>query len=269
MSLAPTSKALLVLEQIHLSFGNSHVLKDLSFAVKHGEICALIGPNGAGKSSVINLINGIYHPQQGQRYFNDQLLQHYRASQSPQLGIARTFQNLALFKHMSVLDNVLTGRILKSRYSLLGALFRLPAMQRDEDTQRSKVEEILELLELQAYREHLVSTLPYGLQKRVELARALASEPTLLLLDEPMAGMNHEEKHSIANLIQRINRQFNITILMIEHDLPVVMNISDHVIVLDYGQKIADSTPAEIQAHPDVLSAYLGVSTTQHNQFKN
>lgn len=263
MSLLNTHEDLLILEHIHLSFGASEVLKDLNLKIKQGEICALIGPNGAGKSSVINIISGIYHPQQGQIYFKGKLLQRYKAQQSPHLGIARTFQNLALFKQMSVLDNVLTGRILKSHYPLIGALLRLPYILKDENAQRLKVEKILALLDLQPYRDSIVSTLPYGLQKRVELARALASEPTLLLLDEPMAGMNHDEKQNIAQFVKRINQQFGLTILMIEHDLSVVMNISDHVIVLDYGEKIADSTPAEIQANPDVLTAYLGITQAQ------
>lgn len=263
MSLPDTHEDVLNFEHIHLSFGTSEVLKDLSFTVKQGEICALIGPNGAGKSSVINIMNGIYHPQQGKIYFKGNLLKNYKAKQSPLLGIARTFQNLALFKQISVLDNVLTGRILHSHSSLFGAFFRLPHILKNENLQRLKVEKILQLLDLQVHRDSIVSALSYGIQKRVELARALASEPTLLLLDEPMAGMNHDEKKQISAFIQQINQQFGITILMIEHDLSVVMNISDHVIVLDYGKKIADSTPAEIQAHPEVLDAYLGVTQAQ------
>ncbi|AMW79951.1 ABC transporter ATP-binding protein [Acinetobacter sp. TGL-Y2] len=263
MSIPTTHEDILILEHIHLSFGASDVLKDLSLKVKQGEICALIGPNGAGKSSVINIINGIYHPQQGQVSFQGKLLQRYKAKYSPHFGIARTFQNLALFKQMSVLDNVLTGRILQSNYSLIGALLRVPSIKQDENLQRLAVEKILALLDLQLHRDSIVSTLSYGVQKRVELARALVSEPTLLLLDEPMAGMNHDEKQDIAKFVKRINQQFGITILMIEHDLSVVMNISDHVIVLDYGKKIADSTPAEIQANPEVLSAYLGVAQAQ------
>ena len=254
---------ILVLENIDLSFGETHVLSHLNLKVQQGEICALIGPNGAGKSSVINIINGIYHPQKGDLYFGGQKLTRYRAQHSPYFGIARTFQNLALFKNMTVLDNVLTGRILKSRPSFLGSIFRLARTKSDENFQRLEIEKILALLDLQAFRESIVSTLPYGMQKRVELARALAAEPKLLLLDEPMAGMNHTEKHIIAQLIQRLNRQLGITILMIEHDLSVVMNISDHVVVLDYGKKIADSTPAEIHADPSVLTAYLGVNALQ------
>jgi branched-chain amino acid transport system ATP-binding protein len=164
---------------------------------------------------------------------------------------------------MSVLDNILTGRALKSQHSLLGALFSLKSYQKNEDIQRYKVEEILKLLQLQEYRDHIVSSLSYGLQKRVELARALASEPKLLLLDEPMAGMNHQEKQDIAGFIKKINQRLGITILMIEHDLGVVMNISDHIVVLDYGKKIADGTPKQIQEHPEVLNAYLGLQSLE------
>lgn len=252
------AQVLLELKEIDLAFGESSVLKSLSFSVRKGEICSLIGPNGAGKSSVINIINGLYQPQRGQIIFSGQMLSGYSATQAPHLGIARTFQNLALFKNMSVLDNVLTGRILKSKSSFLAVLLNLPQQKKYENQQRDQVEVLLKLLKLERYRHSIVSTLPYGLQKRVELARALASEPKLLLLDEPMAGMNHEEKQSIARFIQKINQRLGITVLMIEHDIGVVMQISDHIVVLDYGKKIADGTAQDIQAHPEVLSAYLG-----------
>ncbi|MFV5359833.1 ABC transporter ATP-binding protein [Acinetobacter oleivorans] len=258
-----SSVVLLELKAIDLSFGSSQVLKQLSLEVREGEIYSLIGPNGAGKSSVINIINGIYQPQSGQIIFAGQVLHNYKAKHAPYLGIARTFQNLALFKQMSVLDNVLTGRVLKSRHSLLGALLSLPSTQKNDDLQRFKAEEILKLLNLQEYRDQLVSSLSYGLQKRVELARALAAEPQFLLLDEPMAGMNHAEKLSIAKFIQKINQQLDITIFMIEHDLAVVMDISDHIVVLDYGKKIAEGTPQKIQEHPEVLSAYLGIQALE------
>nr|WP_312321416.1 ABC transporter ATP-binding protein [Acinetobacter oleivorans] len=260
-----SSVVLLELKAIDLSFGSSQVLKQLSLEVREGEIYSLIGPNGAGKSSVINIINGIYQPQSGQIIFAGQVLHNYKAKHAPYLGIARTFQNLALFKQMSVLDNVLTGRVLKSRHSLLGALFSLPSTQKNDDLQRFKAEEILKLLNLQEYRDQLVSSLSYGLQKRVELARALAAEPQFLLLDEPMAGMNHAEKRNIAKFIQKINQQLDITIFMIEHDLAVVMDISDHIVVLDYGKKIAEGTPQQIQEHPEVLSAYLGIQALEEH----
>lgn len=254
---------LLQLQAIDLAFGSSTVLQQLSFQVCSGEICALIGPNGAGKSSVINVINGLYRVQAGQLSFAGQHLTAYSAKRAAKLGIARTFQNLALFKHMSVLDNVLAGRVGKSRTNFLSALFNLPSNRNNENLQRGKVEDILKLLQLQHYRHQQVSRLSYGLQKRVELARALAAEPQLLLLDEPMAGMNHQEKQSIAQFIRRINQQLGITILMIEHDINIVMGIADHLIVLDYGKKIADGTAQQIQAHPEVLNAYLGLHNLQ------
>jgi branched-chain amino acid transport system ATP-binding protein len=255
--------AALVLQDIDLFFGASQILRQLSFRVNTGEICSLIGPNGAGKSSVINIINGIYQPQAGEIFLAGRPLKHYKASQAPSLGIARTFQNLALFKQMSVLDNILAGRVLKSQHTLWSTLCASAQHKHNDDQQRLKVEHIIRLLQLQAYREHIVSSLPYGLQKRVELARALAAEPTLLLLDEPMAGMNQQEKHSIAQFVQNINQHLSITILMIEHDLGVVMDISDHIIVLDYGKKIADGSAAEIRQHPEVLSAYLGLQSLE------
>lgn len=257
---------LLRLENIDLFFGQSQVLKQLSFDVHRGEIFSLIGPNGAGKSSVINIVNGIYQAQSGQIVFKGNALKKYQARHAAQLGIARTFQNLALFKQMSVLDNVLTGRILKSRHSLIGALFNLPSTKKNDDSQRLHVEKIIKLLSLEAYRESIVGSLPYGIQKRVELARALATEPQLLLLDEPMAGMNHQEKQNIAHFIQKINRDLNITVLMIEHDIGVVLEISDHVVVLDYGKKIADGTPEQIKAQPEVLAAYLGVPLNEFSE---
>ncbi|PUB47875.1 MULTISPECIES: ABC transporter ATP-binding protein [Pseudomonas] len=254
----PTEAVLLRLDDISLSFKGIKAITSISFEVKAGDICGLIGPNGAGKSSLLNVINGVYHPQGGSIRYAGQTRRRMRAHQAAEGGIARTFQNIALFKGMSVLDNVLTGRNLKRRSSWLEQMLRLGRAPRDDDAHRLHAEKVIAFLQIHPWRHVLVGTLPYGLQKRVELARALAAEPTLLLLDEPMAGMNAQEKAQMSQFIRDINREFGTTVVLIEHDIGVVMGLCDHVVVLDYGRKIGDGTPQQVRANPDVIAAYLG-----------
>jgi len=256
-----TRAPILTLEHISLSFKGVNAISDISFSVTHGEICALIGPNGAGKSSLLNVINGVYQPQQGQIVFAGQVRQRMQLQLAARRGIARTFQNIALFKGMSVLDNVLTGRNLKVRSSWIEQALRIGRASHDEQVQRRKAEEVIDFLRIQPYRNAIVGKLPYGLQKRVELARALAAEPTLLLLDEPMAGMNSDEKQEMSRFVLDTNREFGTTVVLIEHDIGVVMGLSDHVVVLDYGKKIGDGTPDQVRADPNVIAAYLGTGT--------
>ncbi|AYG45339.1 ABC transporter ATP-binding protein [Pseudomonas sp. Leaf58] len=250
---------LLELEGINLSFQGVKAITDIGFSVADGEICALIGPNGAGKSSLLNIINGVYQAQQGRIRFAGQERRAMQPHAAALGGIARTFQNIALFKGMSVLDNVLTGRNLKRRSSWLEQALRFGRAPAEDDRQRAAAERVIEFLRIQPWRDEVVGTLPYGLQKRVELARALAAEPRLLLLDEPMAGMNAQEKREMSRFIVEINREFGITVVLIEHDIGVVMDISHHVVVLDYGRKIGDGTPDQVRHDPDVIAAYLGV----------
>ena len=251
---------MLKLDNISLSFGGVKALTDISFDVRAHEIRAIIGPNGAGKSSMLNVINGVYHPQHGTITFHGEVRRDMDTHAAAANGIARTFQNIALFKGMSVLDNIMTGRNLKMKASFLEQAIWVGRAQREELENRRKVEEVIDFLEIQHIRKTPVGRLPYGLQKRVELARALAAEPTLLLLDEPMAGMNVEEKQDMCRFILDVNEQYGMTIVLIEHDMGVVMDISDRVVVLDYGKKIGDGTPDEVRANPDVISAYLGTS---------
>ena len=249
---------ILNVQNISLSFGGVKALADISFDVREHEIRAIIGPNGAGKSSMLNCINGVYTPQQGSITFRGQTFSHMDSHQVAVMGVARTFQNLALFKGMSVLDNIMTGRNLRMKSNLLLQAIRFGPAQREEFEHRRKVEEIIDFLEIQAYRKTPVGQLPYGLQKRVDLGRALALEPQVLLLDEPMAGMNGEEKQDMCRFILDVNDEFGTTVVLIEHDMGVVMDISDRVVVLDYGKKIGDGTPDEVRNNPEVISAYLG-----------
>ncbi len=248
------------LQGISLAFGGVQALQEVTFDVREHEIRAIIGPNGAGKSSMLNVINGIYHPQQGTVTFNGVTRHSVNTHKAAVQGIARTFQNIALFKGMSVLDNIMTGRNLRMKSSLLAQALRVGSAEREEMEHREAVERVIDFLEIQAYRRTPVGRLPYGLQKRVDLARALAMEPNLLLLDEPMAGMNVEEKQDMCRFILDVNDQLGTTIVLIEHDMGVVMDISDRVVVLDYGKKIGDGTPAEVRGNQAVIDAYLGIS---------
>ena len=249
---------LLSMSNISLSFKGVKAITDISFNVNQGEICSLIGPNGAGKSSLLNVINGVYQPDDGQITFDGETRTKMKPHDAAVKGIARTFQNIALFKGMSVLDNVLTGRNLKVQTHWIQQALNSRSSVKDSLIQRKKAEEVIEFLQIQQWRNHLVSSLPYGLRKRVELARALAAEPKLLLLDEPMAGMNKDEKREMSQFILDTKKEFGTTIVLIEHDIGVVMSLSDHVVVLDYGKKIGDGTPDEVRVNPEVLAAYLG-----------
>ncbi|MFM9879140.1 MAG: ABC transporter ATP-binding protein [Burkholderiaceae bacterium] len=257
-------EVILDVHNISLNFGGVKALSDISFNVREHEIRAIIGPNGAGKSSMLNCINGVYQPQQGTISFRGKTFKHMNSREVAEMGVARTFQNLALFKGMSVLDNIMTGRNLRVKSNLFWQAIRNPfgigPAEREEIQHREFVEEIIDFLEIQPYRKTPVGQLPYGLQKRVDLGRALAMEPQMLLLDEPMAGMNVEEKQDMCRFVLDVNSEFGTTVVLIEHDMSVVMDISDRVVVLDYGKKIGDGTPQEVRNNPDVIKAYLGTS---------
>ena len=257
---AMSGPPLLTVENVSVRFGALLALSKVSLEVRRGEVLAIIGPNGAGKTTLLNVISGFYHPYEGRIVFDGRDRTHLPPPDVASLGIARTFQNVALFRGMSVLDNLMTGRLLKMRgHFLLDALWWGPA-KRQELAHRARVERIIDFLEIQAIRKTPAGKLPYGLQKRVELGRALAAEPTLLLLDEPMAGMNVEEKEDMSRFILDVNSEFGTTIALIEHDMGVVMDISDRVAVLDYGRKIAEGTPEQVRKDQAVLDAYLGAT---------
>ena len=252
-------ETLLNVEQISLSFGGVKALTEVSFKIQEKEVFAIIGPNGAGKTSMLNVINGFYHPQEGEITYKGVHRKQMKSHEAAVQGIARTFQNVALFKGMSTLDNIMTGRIIRMKRNMLWQAIYLGPARNEEMGNREYVEDIIDFLEIQAIRRTPVGRLPYGLQKRVELGRALAMEPDLLLLDEPMAGMNIEEKQDMCRFILDVNDQYGTTIALIEHDMGVVMDISDRVAVLDYGKKLAEGTPDEVRENQDVIDAYLGV----------
>jgi branched-chain amino acid transport system ATP-binding protein len=251
-------EVLLAVDDVSLSFGGVRALTSVSFDIRKGEILAIIGPNGAGKTSMLNVINGFYQPQSGRITFKGKARTAMRPYAAAHGGIARTFQNLALFRGMTTLDNIMAGRTLKMRRGFFWQLIRHGPAMTEEIKHRQFVEEIIDFLQIAAIRKIPVGRLAYGLQKRVELGRALAMEPDLLLLDEPMAGMNLEEKEDMSRFILDVNQQYGTTIALIEHDIGVVMDLSDRVVVLDYGRKIADGTPDEVKRDENVIRAYLG-----------
>ncbi len=256
----PIGGPILEVQNISLSFGGVKAITDTSFKVLMHEIRAIIGPNGAGKSSLLNCINGIYRPQQGRISFKGEVLDRISPNIVARKGISRTFQNLALFKRMSVIDNILVGRKLHMSANFLQVAFQTPAATREERENRERCEEIVEFLEIESIRDTPVGKLPYGLQKKVELGRALATEADMLLLDEPMAGMNVEEKREMCRFILKVNDELGTTMVLIEHDMGVVMDISDNVVVLDYGKIIADGPPDAVRTDQNVIDAYLGVA---------
>ncbi len=250
----------LMIEAVTLRFGGVVALQDVSLQIAPGQLYAIIGPNGAGKTSLLNCICGLYRPQEGKILYGAANLVQTSSHHLPRLGIARSFQNIELFRHMSVLDNLMLARHIHMKKGVLSALLYWGAGEREEIRQREFVEHVIDLLEIQGIRKKAVGALAYGLQKRVELGRALAINPSLLLLDEPMAGMNVEDKEDIARYILDINEEWGVTIVMIEHDMGAVMDISDHIAVLDFGRKISEGKPADIRQDETVIQAYLGES---------
>ncbi len=255
------------LDDVHLRFGGLNALSAVSFGVKKGHIQAIIGPNGAGKTCILNCVCRFYHPYRGQIFFDGQEITKVPTHRVAQLGIARSFQNIELFRGMTVLDNIKLGHHVHMRTGFMAGGIYLGRARKEETLVRKEIEErIIDLLEIEAIRKKVVGTLPYGLQKRVELARALAMKPKLLLLDEPMAGMNLEETEDMARYILDVNQEWGVTVVLIEHDMGVVMDISDNVVVLDFGTKIAQGTPQEVSVNPHVVQAYLGSDTAAHSK---
>ncbi|MCF6344714.1 MAG: ABC transporter ATP-binding protein [Devosiaceae bacterium] len=250
--------SLLSLENVTLSFGGLIAVNNVSFHVGEGEVFSLVGPNGAGKSTVFNLISRFYDPQKGNIKVNGESILRLRPDQVPSLGIARTFQNIELFEQSTVLQNLLIGRQRHRKSNLLSEMFFAPSVREEERRHRHVVEEVIDFLELQAYRDKYIAGLPYGIRKVVELARALATEPKLLLLDEPASGLSLEETNDMIYWIEDIKKQMNITVLMVEHDMNLVASVSDRVLALADGKELAIGTPQEVQSHPDVIKAYLG-----------
>ena len=249
---------ILEVSDVSLSFGGAKAINAFSFAVRRHEICSLIGPNGAGKSSMLNILNGVYVPQEGTISFNGETFKRMQPLKVAAMGVARMFQNNALFGKMTALENVMAGLSRKADSTVLAHALQLPSARRETEEIVHKSEAALRFLDLEEFRDKVVESLSYGVQKRIGLARALVSEPEIILMDEPMAGMNKEEKQLMSQYILDINKKLDITVVLIEHDISVVMNLSDHVVVLDYGRKLADGTPEEVSNNPEVISAYLG-----------